>query len=133
MSDTPENVVVSSPQFEPTDGPPTDDKLPGLQLGDYVIEKAVAWGGMGIVYRAVHPLIGRKVAVKVLRPTFASDPEQMSRFLKEAQAISAIKHRGIIDIIGFGKIPLPDGRQYMVMEFLDGESLEAVMNREGAM
>ncbi len=133
MSDTPENVISSIPPLDPGGGPPSDDNLPGMQLGDYVIEKAVAWGGMGIVYRAVHPLIGRKVAVKVLRPNFASDPEQMSRFLKEAQAISSIKHRGIIDIIGFGKIPMPDGRQYMVMEFLDGESLEAVMQREGAM
>jgi serine/threonine-protein kinase len=102
-----------------------------MQLGDFVVEKAVAWGGMGIIYRAVHPLIGRKVAIKVLRPSFASDPEQVSRFLAEAKAVAAIKHRGIIDIIGFGKVP--DGRQYMVMEFLDGESLEAVMLREGPM
>jgi eukaryotic-like serine/threonine-protein kinase len=86
---------------------------------------------MGIVYRAEHPLIGRKVAVKVLRPTFASDPEQVARFLGEAKAISSIKHRGIIDIINFGN--LPDGRQYMVMEYLEGETLEQVMKREGAM
>ena len=133
MSDTPENVISSIPPLDPGGGPPSDDTLPGMQLGDYVIEKAVAWGGMGIVYRAVHPLIGRRVAVKVLRPNFASDPEQVARFLKEAQAISSIKHRGIIDIIGFGKVPMPDGRQYMVMEFLDGETLEAVMQREGPM
>src|SRR4051794_21618786 len=101
MSDTPPNVVTSLPDLDSPEaaalmgGPPADDNLPGMKLGDYVVEKAVAWGGMGIVYRAVHPLIGRKVAVKVLRPNFASDPEQMSRFLKEAQAISAIKHRGI--------------------------------------
>jgi serine/threonine-protein kinase len=133
MSDTPDNVVVDPSAVELMGGPPSNDGLPGMTLGDYVVEKAVAWGGMGIVYCAVHPLIGRKVAIKVLRPTFASDPEQMSRFLKEAQAISSIKHRGIIDIIGFGKIPQPDGRQYMVMEFLEGETLEATMLREGAM
>ena len=72
MSDTPENVISTIPPLDPGGGPPSDDNLPGMQLGDYVIEKAVAWGGMGIVYRAVHPLIGRKVAVKVLRPNFAS-------------------------------------------------------------
>ena len=126
MADTQDAVAEPAPG-----GPPANDPLPGMQLGDYVVEKAVAWGGMGIVYRAVHPLIGRKVAIKVLRPSFAADPQQMSRFLAEAKAVSAIKHRGIIDIIGFGK--LPDGRQYMVMEFLDGETLEAVMQREGAL
>ncbi len=107
------------------------DPLVGLKLGDYVVEAPVGFGGMGIVYRAVHPLIGRKVAVKVLRPEWASDPEQTQRFLAEAQALSAIKHRGIIDIISFGHVP--DGRQYMVMEFLDGESLEALMEREAPM
>jgi eukaryotic-like serine/threonine-protein kinase len=138
MSDTPENILISptlisgsSPQVP--GGPPANDPLPGTQLGEYVVEKAVAWGGMGIVYRAVHPLIGRKVAIKVLRPSFAADPEQMSRFLKEARAVAAIQHRGVIDIIGFGQIPDPDGRQYMVMEFLEGESLEAAMERERPM
>ena len=106
-----------------------DDPLCGMKLGDYVIETPVGMGGMGIVYRAVHPLIGRKVAVKVLRPEYARDPEQAARFLKEAQALSAVKHRGVIDIISFGR--LPDERQYMVMEFLEGESLDAVLAREG--
>jgi serine/threonine-protein kinase len=108
-----------------------DDPLCGMRLGDYVIESPVGMGGMGIVYRAVHPLIGRRVAVKVLRPELAKDPEQADRFLKEAQALSAVKHRGVIDIITFGK--LPDSRQYMVMEFLEGESLDAVLDREGGL
>ncbi len=134
--DTPERLspsgVANVPQTP--DGPPgpdASDPLPGMKLGDYIVEQAVGWGGMGIVYRAVHPLIGRKVAVKVLRPEIAASPEQAERFLKEAQALSAVKHRGIIDIISFGTIP--DGRQYMVMEFLEGESLEAVLQREGPM
>src|SRR3954465_10545267 len=102
MSDTPPVISDIPPDAGLPGAPPADDPLPGMQLGDYVVEKAVAWGGMGIVYRAVHPLIGRKVAVKVLRPSFAADPEQVARFLAEAKAVSAIKHRGIIDIIGFG-------------------------------
>lgn len=134
--DTPERLspsgVANVPQGpDGPQGPDASDPLPGMKLGDYIVEQAVGWGGMGIVYRAVHPLIGRKVAVKVLRPEIAASPEQAERFLKEAQALSAVKHRGIIDIISFGTIP--DGRQYMVMEFLEGESLEAVLQREGPM
>lgn len=110
----------------PTGAP---QEIIGLKLGDYVVEAEVAQGGMGIVYRAVHPLIGRQVAVKVLKPETAYDPEQAARFLLEAKALSAIKHRGIIDIISFGQVP--DGRQYMVMEFLHGEPLEAMLHREG--
>src|SRR4051812_17779081 len=90
--------------------PPVVDPLIGQQVGEYVVEAAIAAGGMGIVYRAVHPMIGRRVAIKVVRPEMVSDKEQAERFLKEAQALSAIKHRGIIEIIGFGN--LPDGRQY---------------------
>ncbi|MBX7097755.1 MAG: serine/threonine protein kinase, partial [Myxococcaceae bacterium] len=84
---------------------------------------------MGVVYRAIHPLIGRNVAVKVLRPDLVNDPEQSGRFLKEAQALSTIKHQGIIDIITFGT--LPDGRQFMVTEFLEGEPLDKVLQRDG--
>src|SRR3954469_8614947 len=110
---------------------PINDPLIGQRLGDFVVEQPLAAGGMGVVYRAKHPLIGRQAAIKVLKPEFAADAEQTDRFLKEAQALSAIKHRGIIEIIGFGNTP--DGRQYMTTEFLDGESLEAVIGREGPM
>ncbi|MBK7864169.1 MAG: protein kinase [Archangiaceae bacterium] len=111
--------------------PPVVDPLIGQRLGDFVVEEPVAAGGMGVVYRAKHPLIGRRAAVKVLKPEYAADREQSDRFLKEAQALSAIKHRGIIEIIGFGNTP--DGRQYMTTEFLDGESLESVIHREAPM
>jgi len=111
--------------------PPLADTLIGQKVGEYVIEAPIAAGGMGIVYRAVHPLIGRRVAIKVVRPEMMEDKDQADRFLKEAQALSAIKHRGIIEIIGFGN--LSDGRQYMVMEFLEGEPLESLMEREGSM
>jgi serine/threonine-protein kinase len=106
------------------------DPLVGQLLGDYRVEAPIGRGGMGVVYRAVHPLIGRKVAVKTLLPELAEDPEQAARFLKEAQALSAVKHRGVIDVISFGK--LPDGRQYMVMEFLEGEALDEALHREGS-
>jgi serine/threonine-protein kinase len=111
--------------------PPVEDPLLGQRLGDFVVESQLAAGGMGVVYRAKHPLIGRLAAIKVLKPEYAADAEQTGRFLKEAQALSAIKHKGIIEIIGFGNTP--DGRQYMTTEFLDGESLEAVIHREAPM
>src|SRR5438270_5693912 len=104
------------------------DLVIGQKLGDFVVEERVAHGGMGIVYRAVQPMIGRKVAVKVLRPEMASNQKQVDRFLAEARAISAISHRGIVDVFSFGA--LPDGRQYMVMEFLEGEALDALLFRE---
>ncbi len=105
------------------------DPLIGQKLGDYVVEAKIAQGGMGFVYRAMQPLIRRPVAIKVLRPEWASNPEQATRFLNEAQALSAIKHESIIDIISFGH--LPDGRQYMVMEYLEGAPLEHVLARLG--
>jgi len=104
------------------------DRVIGQKLGDFVVEERVAHGGMGIVYRAVQPMIGRKVAVKVLRPEMASNQSQVDRFLAEARAISSISHRGIVDVFSFGT--LPDGRQYMVMEFLEGEALDVVIFRE---
>ncbi|MBL8952305.1 MAG: protein kinase [Myxococcaceae bacterium] len=105
------------------------DPLIGERVGDHVVEAIIGSGGMGLVYRAIHPLIQRKVAVKVLKPEVAANPEFKRRFLAEAQALAAIKHRGITDIISFGT--LRDGREYLVMEFLEGESLESLLAREG--
>jgi serine/threonine-protein kinase len=107
------------------------DPLVGQRLGDFVVEQAIAAGGMGVVYRARHPLIGRLAAIKVLKPEFAADRDQTDRFLREAQSLAAIKHRGIIEIIGFGNTS--DGRQYMATEFLEGESLEQLIAREAPM
>jgi serine/threonine-protein kinase len=108
--------------------PGENDAVIGQKLGDFIVEERVAHGGMGIVYRAVQPMIGRRVAVKVLRPEVATNQAQVERFLAEARAISAISHRGIVDIFSFGV--LPDGRQYMVMEFLEGEAFDMVIARE---
>ena len=60
---------------------------------------------MGLVYEGIQPLIGKRVAVKVLRPSVAADAEQVARLLAEARAVNAIRHRGIIDIFGFGQLP----------------------------
>jgi len=107
------------------------DPIIGNRVAGYVVEETVSAGGMGVVYRARQPDIGRCVAIKVLRPEVAASEEQSNRFFKEAQALSAIRHRGVTDIIQWGR--LSDRRQYIVMEYLEGENLEDVMGREGAM
>lgn len=105
------------------------DSLIGKTLQDYVIEARLGVGGMGVVYRATHKLIGKSVAIKVLRPDIVQDPRDMDRLLDEARIISSIKNRGIINIFGAGS--LEDGRNYLIMELLEGEALEQLMQREG--
>ena len=101
-----------------------DPLAPGRMLGDYRIATVVGVGGMGIVLGAIHPLIGKRVAIKVLK---TDDPAMISRFVDEASIVNQIRHPNIVDIFGFGT--LPDGRRYMVMEWLDGESLRGRMDR----
>ena len=113
----------------PIDLPIDPDLEAGQYVGEYVIEDAIGRGGFGVVYRAVQPLIGKRVAIKVLSRKFSADNEMVSRFVAEARAVNQIRHRHIIDIFSFGK--LDDGRQYYVMEYLDGETLDARIEREG--
>jgi serine/threonine-protein kinase len=80
---------------------------------------------MGVVYRGVHPLIKKRVAIKVLKPGAATDAGHVKRLIAEAEAVNAIGHRNIIDIFGLGQ--LDDGRPYIVMEFLEGEPLDAYL------
>ena len=94
---------------------------PGSMVGEYRISGKLGEGGMGVVYAGQHPVIGKRVAVKVLSSACASDPDLVRRFVEEARAVNKIGHPNIIDIFSFGQ--LPDGRHYFVMEFLDGQSL----------
>ena len=101
----------------------------GQRIGEYDVDGKLGQGAFGTVYRATHPLIGKIVAIKVLARRFSVDPEMVSRFIAEAKAVNQIGNRHIIDIFSFGK--LADGRQYYVMEYLDGEPLDATLEREG--
>src|SRR6202522_4147447 len=96
--------------------PPT----PGTKLGPYEILAPIGAGGIGEVYRAKDTRLGREVAVKILPPAFALDPERLRRFTSEAQAVAALNHPNILAIHDIGS---EAGSQYLVMEFLDGESL----------
>jgi serine/threonine-protein kinase len=94
---------------------------PGTAVGEYQIIGKLGEGGMGQVYSATHPLIGKKAAVKVISPELCTDPEAVERFVQEARAANQIGHPNICDAFSFGT--LPDGRCYFVMEWLQGESL----------
>jgi serine/threonine protein kinase len=99
----------------------------GTSIGNYRIERLIGEGGMGKVYLAEHPSIGRQAAVKVLTPTEAGDPQIVSRFILEARAANAIRHPNIVDIYDSGV--LDGGTPYIVMEYLEGETLAQTMAR----
>jgi eukaryotic-like serine/threonine-protein kinase len=104
------------------------DLAVGQRVGEYDIEAKIGEGGFGSVYRAVHPLIGKAAAIKVLNRQYSSNPQMVSRFIAEARAVNQIRNRNIIDIFAFGQ--LDDGRQYYVMELLDGTTLDAYIRQK---
>ncbi|HTL36415.1 MAG TPA: serine/threonine-protein kinase [Kofleriaceae bacterium] len=95
----------------------------GQRIGSYTVTDTLGRGGYGEVLAAVHDVIGRAVAIKVLHAKWSDDPEAVRRFVAEAQAVNAVRHPNIVDVVDFGT--LDDGRHYHVMERLRGESLRA--------
>jgi Tol biopolymer transport system component len=94
----------------------------GTRLGPYEIVALLGAGGMGEVYKARDPRLGRDVAIKVLPPEFAADPDRLHRFEQEARAASALNHPNILVVHDIGS---HDGAPYLVSELLEGESLRA--------
>jgi len=97
------------------------DLEPGAKIGEYVVDRKLAEGGMGSVYAGHHPVIGKRVAVKVLSEQCAHIPDLVRRFVEEARAVNKIGHPNIIDIFSFGT--LADARPFFVMEYLEGANL----------
>jgi eukaryotic-like serine/threonine-protein kinase len=105
------------------------DSLIGVVLaGRYEVLRRIGEGGMGAVYEAKHTLIGKRVAVKVLLEKFHAKSDFVARLLQEARLASSIGHENIVDVTDFGTTD--DGRSFVVMEFLDGESLADLERRE---
>ena len=94
----------------------------GTRLGPYIIEAPLGAGGMGEVYRAKDTKLDRDVAIKVLPSLFASDPDRLARFEREARAVAALSHPNILAIHDFERDP-SSGITYAVMELLQGETL----------
>src|SRR5947209_269477 len=94
--------------------------LPGTRLGPYEILAPLGAGGMGEVYRARDPRIGREVAVKILVAAVSHDPERLRRFEQEVRAAGALNHPSILTIYDVGD---QDGTPYIVSELLEGETL----------
>lgn len=104
---------------------------PDSRLGPYQIVAAVGRGGMGEVYRATDTRLGRTVAIKVLAPLLAGDPDIRARFEREGRTISSLGHPHICTLFDIGREPQPSGDDidYLVLEFLDGETLDARLAR----
>ena len=96
-------------------------------IGNYRVVSLLGEGGMGVVYLAQHPVIGRKVAIKLLHAVLARDQDIVSRFFNEARAIHMIAHENIVEILDFGQTA--DGQPYFIMEYLTGESLSEAVAR----
>ncbi len=99
----------------------------GTEIAGYVVDGDVGKGGMGVVYSATHPVIGKRAAIKVLRGEVSSSPGAVARFIQEARAVNQIGHPNIVDIFAFGT--LPDGRAYHIMDLLVGEPLRRRLKR----
>jgi eukaryotic-like serine/threonine-protein kinase len=107
----------------------TTQEIVGTTLsGRYLVTRKVGQGGMGAVYEATHTLINKRVAVKVLLEKYAQREAIVARLKQEAQLASSVGNEHIIDITDFGTTE--DGRTFVVMEFLDGESLAELLARE---
>jgi serine/threonine-protein kinase len=125
-----------APALAPTEAAPqvrlsqpmSVELAPGTAVGEYRVLRKLGEGGMGAVYAGEQPTIGKRVAIKVLAPHCASEPDLVRRFVEEARAANRIQHPHIIDIFSFGQ--LPDGRHYFVMEFLDGQSMAEAIDKQ---
>ncbi len=101
--------------------------------GRYRLQRLIATGGMGQVWEAVDSRLGRRVAVKVLKQEFSSDPEFVERFRAEARTVAMLNHPGIAAVHDYGETDMDgEGRTaYLVMELINGEPLNSVIKRTG--
>ncbi|HEX5884368.1 MAG TPA: serine/threonine-protein kinase, partial [Pyrinomonadaceae bacterium] len=103
--------------------------VPQFIAGRFRIEREIGTGGMGTVYLATHLELERTVAVKIIKRECAADADVADRFLREARTMAKLRHANAAMIFDAGS--LPDGRHFIVMEFVEGETLSQALAREG--
>jgi len=103
--------------------------VPQFIAGRFRIECEIGRGGMGTVYRATHLGLDRPVAVKIIKSEFAGDPDVADRFLREARTMAKLRHPHAAMIFDAGN--LPDGRHFIIMEFVEGTTLSEALARDG--
>lgn len=114
---------------------PTDEALYGKEfgagalVGDYVVDELRFKGGFAVIYRAHHGVTGRPAALKVLRRDLAASAEMLHRFHREAETIARINHPNLVAVLGSGE--LTGGQPYIVMEWLEGRSLDVELRARG--
>ena len=101
---------------------------PGATVGDFVVERLLGWGGMGVVYLARQPELERVVALKVIDPTREGDPGLRARFQRESRIAASIDHPHVLPIYEAGEA---EGVLYLAMRFVDGTDLRTVLAQEG--
>ena len=104
---------------------------PGAAVGLYVVEEMIGKGGFACVYRGRHMKQGTTVAIKILHDRLAGSETQFRRFEREIETIQRLRHPGIIEMFEWGQ--LPTGRPYMVMEWLEGPTLDQLIRARGPM
>src|SRR5919199_861636 len=114
----------------PACGGGTGRQMERVLNGRYRVGPKIGAGGMAVVYRGYDALLGRGVAIKVLREQYAADPHALARFEREAQAVAALTHPNIINIHDVG---VDCGAHYFVMELIDGPNLKGGVRARGAL
>ncbi|MBW8867515.1 MAG: serine/threonine protein kinase [Acidobacteria bacterium] len=104
---------------------PTPSHAGQVLDGKYRLDALLAEGGMGAVYRATHVMLGKTVAIKLIRSAIVASPEIVRRFQREARAATALNHPNIVSVYDLGQTP--DGTLYIAMEYVDGPSLKALI------
>ena len=105
-----------------------EDRFIGREIAGYHVEELLGRGGMGIVYRAEHVRLGRRVAFKVVAPEISNDPRFRERFLRESRTAGSIDHPNVVPIYDAGEA---DGVLYMAMRLVEGTDLGTLIEREG--
>jgi serine/threonine protein kinase len=115
------NCPVDGTQLNPIG----EDLILGQTIGAYRVARLLGIGGMGRVYKGVHPGIGSRVAIKVLSRECSDRRDLVDRFFSEARAVNLIRHESIVNVLDLAM--LPDGRPYIIMEYLDGAPLANIV------